>query len=102
VTKSLTVTSNVPQPILTTSENYIRAYPNPTYSISNIPLKLNQNELIRVYIYNNQQTLIAQTSQSGIVGQNQVVINLGNRPSGIYYIMIVCGRETYNTKIRKI
>ena len=83
-----------PEYIETPEKNDINTYPNPTNSIVNIELPV--NEVIKnVYII----------SSMGIYHQEKVsgnTVNLSKYPSGIYYIVIMTNKNSYNHKIIKL
>ena len=88
--------------ILNNSEEYInleseiQISPNPNNGQFNIKIsKINDNS--NYSIYNNLGSLI----ETGIIVNDETLINISDQPSGIYYVKIIIGNEVFNEKIIK-
>ena len=69
-------------------------FPNPANTTVTGTITLSQPLILYAFIYNSQNMLVAQKTQQGAVGLNNVSVNIGNLPVGIYRYRLYYGFQT--------
>jgi hypothetical protein len=93
-------TAGTPPP--DTTGEYVRCYPNPAFSSTNILLQLDKEALIYIRVYNSMGGEVEEKTVKGFVGMNIVSVPLGSLQMGIYYIQLQYGNQIRRSKIQKL
>ncbi len=71
----------------------LQPYPNPASSVVNGTVHLTQPMTIYTRIYNQNNFIVRQEQQSGIVGTNTITINVATLPTGMYRMEVQYGNQ---------
>lgn len=78
-------------------ENKILAIPNPINSSGNIYFTADQNEEVKLNIYNYLGQLVYKTNYSTEIGSNLIPVSRENLTSGMYICKIISNNKKYNS-----
>jgi len=80
--------------------NDVNVYPNPTDGLTNISVNLMNDAYVNVSIYNVYGQMIQVLNDSQMSqGKNDLTFNAANLSSGIYFVRVNIGNETYTKKV---
>jgi hypothetical protein len=80
--------------------NDVNVYPNPTDGLTNISVNLLNEAHVNVAIYNVYGQMIQVLNDSQMSqGKNDLTFNAANLSSGIYFVKVSIGNETYTKKV---
>ncbi|HEV2483386.1 MAG TPA: PKD domain-containing protein [Puia sp.] len=85
-----------------TAGQFIRCFPNPAYSWTDVILLLKDPAMIYVRVYNSMGGEVEEKTVSGFRGTNIVNVPLGSLQQGIYYIQLQYGNELKRSRIQKL
>ena len=84
----------------TTNDNFLNIYPNPSNGEFNVSFYLDKPEKASFKLYNNYgQEILSGTERIFEIGDNNIRFNIGNEPSGLYYLII---RSSSHSDVKKI
>ncbi len=93
-----TAPSNIKE--LTTGKNFIAVYPNPFTNSAEVSFTLEESQFIKMEVYNVTGELIASSDQGKLnAGRNYIQLDGVNLSSGIYFVGITAGENTYKQKV---
>ena len=69
----------------------LTVYPNPANTNAYINTYLNQPGTIYAYVYNAQNIMVTYQSQSGVMGNNVINLNVANLVPGTYTVRVYNG-----------
>ncbi|MBN9379333.1 MAG: T9SS type A sorting domain-containing protein [Chitinophagaceae bacterium] len=82
--------------------NFIVSYPNPSPSLSNIDVRLDQDHTIYIRIFNSMGHLVLFRKEAGYKGLNHITLPTAGLPKGVYYVQVEYGGVTKRSKIQKL
>jgi PKD repeat protein len=91
------IANNVP----TTSSCNMQLFPNPAITNVSGIITLTQPQVLNAFIYNINNTLVAQKQQQGGVGINTVTVNISNLPTGFYIYRMYYGGQVCSATFMK-
>ncbi len=87
---TINIANNTP----TTNVCNLQLYPNPASTTVTGTVTLSQSLILYAFIYNAQNVLVSQKIQQGAVGINNVTVNIGNLPAGLYRYRLYYGFQS--------
>ncbi len=76
-----------------TSNSYLQnLFPNPTNNLLHLQIRLNQNQPFSLQLWDMKGNMIFQESKHFSTGLQELTLELGHLPAGVYYLRIV-GKE---------
>jgi PKD repeat protein len=84
------------------SQCYLQAYPNPATNEVMVNVQLSQPQFINAYVYNSQNTLVANRIMQGFTGNNVISINISNLPPGLYIVRVIYGNSLCFSRFQKL
>ncbi len=85
---------------LTTGKNFIAVYPNPFTNNAEVSFTLEQSEFVKMEVYNVTGEVVASSNQGKLnAGRNYIQLDGSNLSSGIYFVSITAGENTYKQKV---
>jgi Secretion system C-terminal sorting domain len=78
----------------------INVYPNPTNVQLNIDVNLLQDDKLDIALLDVAGRIIKQSTSSAIKGENNIVINTNDVPSGFYLLKLQTANNSYSQKVR--
>lgn len=82
--------------------DYIASYPNPAVGESRLDLKLDQDNMAYINIFNSMGHLVLSKRVACVKGMNQIVLPTADLTKGVYYVQIRYGNVTKRSKIQKL
>jgi alpha-tubulin suppressor-like RCC1 family protein len=82
-------------------KNTISVYPNPTNTIVNIDYTLENSSNVVLRVTNIQGQVITEIKTEKSSGLNTDTLDLSSQSSGMYFLTLTSGNNTYTTKIVK-
>jgi len=79
------------------SESFV--YPNPTDNQFNVRLNLSSSNDILVEVYNAIGQKVIESKTNGVVGENNVPMNMNNAKAGVYFVKIKVGKTESTKKL---
>ena len=80
----------------------LQAYPNPASTMVHVTVNLTQPEMIHAYVYNSMNILVLDKHQQGVIGNNQVSLNISNLSAGQYTIKLIYGNRVCIARFQKL
>jgi len=82
--------------------SFIATYPNPSPGQSNLDVRLNEEQVIHIRIFNSMGNLVLFVEQAGYRGLNHITLPTAGLPKGVYYVQVQYGGVTRRSKIQKL
>lgn len=87
--------------VVSMKKNTISVYPNPTNTILNIDYILENSSNIVLRLTNIQGQLITEIKTEKSSGLNTDTLDLSSQSSGMYFLTLISGNNTFTTKVIK-
>jgi hypothetical protein len=82
-------------------KNTISVYPNPTNTIVNINYNLENSSNVVLRVTNIQGQVITEIKTEKSSGLNTDTLDLSSQSSGMYFLTLTSGNNTFTTKVVK-
>ena len=100
---SSTYTNNNSQPSSNIVENLaVSLYPNPTIDESNISFQLNNENKVKIEVYDLNGGIVAAPLNKKLnAGNHNIKVNIGQASNGLYIVKMTVGKEVFSKQLIK-